>query len=104
MNTLFKKRNIIRFDLLKKGFWDSYKVWYCHGEPYTSSRATLHECNDQSEDNSCKDDNINENLHNAYGIPDVKQQANDSTQILNGPITRARARRIKAGLEQDKNI
>ena len=70
MNTLFKTRNRIREDLLKKGFWDSYVVWDLHGEPLVIPESSLHGFSDREEEDDSEGDNIADMIHDAYGVAD----------------------------------
>ncbi|XP_055822023.1 uncharacterized protein LOC129890508 [Solanum dulcamara] len=65
MNTLFKLRIDIRVDLLKKGFWDSYKVWDFHGEVLVRVENSNVALNDEVEVDIAEEDDITQMIHDA---------------------------------------
>ncbi|KAH0768778.1 hypothetical protein KY290_012759 [Solanum tuberosum] len=78
MNTVFKLKNNVRGDLLKKGFWDSYKVWYLHGEVLARFENSNVTHRDEVEDDSTEDDDITGMIHDACGYTNVENNTNSS--------------------------
>ncbi|XP_016467537.1 uncharacterized protein LOC107790148 isoform X1 [Nicotiana tabacum] len=73
MNTVFKLRNVIRLDLLKKGFWDSYKVWDLHGDVFVGDDNSHNVRNDEVEDDNVGEDDITEIVHDACGCTKMEE-------------------------------
>ncbi|XP_049385806.1 uncharacterized protein LOC125849897 [Solanum stenotomum] len=67
MNTVFKLRIDVRGDLLKKGFWDSYKVWDLHGEVLVRVENSNAACSAEVEADDIEEDDIIEMIHDACG-------------------------------------
>ncbi|XP_075084162.1 uncharacterized protein LOC142167856 [Nicotiana tabacum] len=62
MNTEFKLRVGVRGDLLRKDFWDSYKVWDLHGEVSVRvETSSVVVSDDETENDSIEEDNIKYN-------------------------------------------
>ncbi|XP_055830880.1 uncharacterized protein LOC129899907 [Solanum dulcamara] len=75
MNTVFKLRIDIRVDLLKKGFWDSYKVWDLHGEVLVRVENSNAALNDEVDVDSAEEDDITQMIHDAYGYMNLDNNA-----------------------------
>ncbi|WMV18529.1 hypothetical protein MTR67_011914 [Solanum verrucosum] len=67
MNTVFKLRIDVRGDLLKKGFWDSYKVWDLHGEVLVRVENSNTACSAEVEADDIEEDDIIEMIHDGCG-------------------------------------
>ncbi|KAH0669665.1 hypothetical protein KY285_023833 [Solanum tuberosum] len=78
MNTMFKLKNDVRGDLLKKGFWDSYKVWDLYGEVLARVENSNVTHRDEVEDDSNEDDDITGMIHDACGYTNVENNTNSS--------------------------
>ncbi|XP_075108569.1 uncharacterized protein LOC107821067 isoform X1 [Nicotiana tabacum] len=79
INIAFKLMPDVRRDLLKKGFWDSYKVWDLHGEVLVrveNSNVTL---NNEVEDDNIEEDNISEMIHDVRGHTYVEDNNNNTS-------------------------
>ncbi|XP_016507785.2 uncharacterized protein LOC107825437 [Nicotiana tabacum] len=77
MNTEFKLRVGVRGDLLRKGFWGSYKVWDLHGEVSVRvETSSVVVSDDGAEDDSIEEDNISEMIHDACGYTNVEDNNN----------------------------
>ena len=76
MNTVFKVRIDVRGDLLKKGFWDSYKVWDLHGEVLVRVENSNVPRNDEVEVDSTEEDDITQMIHDACEYMNVENNAN----------------------------
>ncbi|XP_075077855.1 uncharacterized protein LOC107783622 isoform X2 [Nicotiana tabacum] len=79
MNTVFKLRNVIRLDLLKKGFWDSYKVWDLHGEVLVRDDNSHNVCNDEVEFDNVGEDDITEIVHDACGCTKMEESCGSTS-------------------------
>ncbi|XP_075098879.1 uncharacterized protein LOC142175783 [Nicotiana tabacum] len=79
MNTEFKLRVGVRGDLLRKDFWDSYKVWDLHGEVSVRvETSSAVDSDDEAEDDSIEEDNISEMIRDASGYTNVEDNNNNS--------------------------
>ncbi|OIT22699.1 hypothetical protein A4A49_56300 [Nicotiana attenuata] len=72
MNIAFKLRVGVRGDLLRKDFWDSYKVWDLHGEVLVRVDTSNTTVSDEAEDDSIEEDNITEMIHDACGYTNME--------------------------------
>ncbi|XP_019244413.1 PREDICTED: uncharacterized protein LOC109224281 [Nicotiana attenuata] len=78
MKTVFKLRTDVRGDLLRKGFWDSYKVWDLHRELLVRGENSNVPRNDEVGDDNIEEDNITEMIHDACGYTNVADDNNFS--------------------------
>ncbi|CAN4101380.1 unnamed protein product [Withania somnifera] len=78
MSTVFKQRIDVRGHLLKKGLWDSYKVWDLHGEMCVRVDNSNVSCNDEVENDSIKKDSMNEMVQNACGYMNMEDNTTSS--------------------------
>ncbi|XP_060172279.1 uncharacterized protein LOC132603299 [Lycium barbarum] len=78
MNTVFKLSLDVRGDLLRKGFWDSYKVWGLHGEVFVRVESSNDTYSDEVEDDSIEEDDITEMIHDACGYMNVEDNTNST--------------------------
>lgn len=78
MNTVFKRRIDVRGNLLKKGFWDSYKVWELHGEVLVRVENSNVAGSDEVEDDNIDEDDITEMIYDPCGYTNMKDTTNSS--------------------------
>nr|XP_016477883.1 PREDICTED: uncharacterized protein LOC107799304 [Nicotiana tabacum] len=79
MNTVFKLRVGVRGNLLRKGFWDSYKVWDLHGEVLVRVETSNIAVSDEAEDNNIEEDNITEIIHDACGYTNMEDNNSNNS-------------------------
>ena len=75
---MFKLKIDVRGELLKKGFWDSYKVWDLHGEVLARVENSKVTRRDEVEYDSNEDDDITEIIHDTCAYTNVENNTNSS--------------------------
>ena len=75
---MFKLKIDVRGELLKKGFWDSYKVWDLHGEVLARVENSKVTRRDEVEYDSNEDDDITEIIHDTCAYTNVENNINSS--------------------------
>ncbi|XP_075087801.1 uncharacterized protein LOC142169788 [Nicotiana tabacum] len=75
-NTAFKTRIQVRRDLVRKGFWDSYKVWDLHGEVLVRVEIFNDVCNVEVDDDTVETDDIPEMIHDVCGVTNMENMNN----------------------------